>query len=574
MAALAREPGQNETAALTGSAVAAQGDLARAAALLGWRAARAPEGAAKRVLVWELAELRRLRLNQRTDAERLYRSLTPQEGATGPVTFTAHDEALHQLREKAAPTPAAKALAEADLAELRLVEGDTAAALSLAEHALDRDPGCLPAIHVLEGVFARRQDAGEMARRLALRALGVPPSGASRLWYGVAWAREQVRDLKGAREALATALEGDPAFRDAWAASRRLAGEQGEWRETSRLIERELGTLRDANERLPLLLEWADVLRTRLGDTERAHACLAEATNLALGDRLALDRVIDACLAAGAWERAHDAVHRFVGEGGKLADLGDRYLRIGQVAEMNGDAERALSLYSQAYGHAPRARVVLEKLSQLCFERKDWDSALRANNELLEHHRNELPRGTVAAALLRVAWAEMHLGQRLAALARVREALGGPVHGENAAREVAESWAASTFEPRLLRLLEPSRRKRIDGLLSETLRLTEPPVPQDTARSQALVAIAALAFVDRRVREGVRALDALADDASCEMDQRVRYLVAAGDLLLADLARVGSDEAARRQAAAVARYNRARLLAPQHALLADPRRAP
>jgi len=402
----------------------------------------------------------------------------------------------------------------------------------------------------------------------------VPVAQSSRLWFGVAWARERVRDIRGARDALNAAFEADPTFHEAWTQARRLAGEQGEWREVSRLLEKELASVRTgAPERLPLLLETADVLRTRLGDSERAHACLGEAAGLALGDRLALDKVVDACLAAGAWERAHEAVRRFVAEGGRLTDLGDRYLRIGQVAETSGDTERALSLYSQAYGHAPRARVVLEKLSQLCFERKDWDNALRATNELLEHHRAELPRSAVAAALVRVAWAEMHLGQRLAALARVREVLGGPVHGENAAREVADAWAATTFEPRLLRLLEPARRKRIDNLLSETLRLTEPATPNDAARSQALVAMAALAFVDRRIREGVRALDALAEDPRFDIEQRVRFLVGAGDLLLSELGRVGSDEASRRHTAAVARYGRARTLSPQHVLLADPRRS-
>jgi hypothetical protein len=85
--------------------------------------------------------------------------------------------------------------------------------------------------------------------------------------------------------------------------------------------------------------------------------------------------------------------------------------------------------------------------------------------------------------------------------------------------------------------------------------------------------MAALAFVDRRIREGVRALDALAEDPRFDIEQRVRFLVGAGDLLLSELGRVGSDEASRRHTAAVARYGRARTLAPQHVLLADPRRS-
>jgi tetratricopeptide (TPR) repeat protein len=258
-------------------------------------------------------------------------------------------------------------------------------------------------------------------------------------------------------------------------------------------------------------------------------------------------------LAAGNWQAAADALDRLAARGAPIAEAAERYFAVGAAAEAAGEHDRALTLYSRSYGRDSGYRPTLERLSAICYQRGQWDNAWKATEALLDRHGGALAPGDRATLLARSALADLHIGQRASAVAKLKTIVtrGASYVPDAGIRDVADSWAGMHLEPRLLVDLEPRRRGRVMSRATEALALVED--ERDPVRGQVLEMLGALAVAEGRWSDAVATLEALVADEAFEPERRSDFLVAGGDILVRHF---GDSLTAR------ALYDRARALWP------------
>jgi tetratricopeptide (TPR) repeat protein len=578
LAVLELDPGDTAAATAAEKLLVATGDWERCADLLAWRIARASAAAtpaagaeaARGELLWRLAELRRAHLGQPEEALRLYGQLASQGTLLAPladapelVAFARRDLVLatETARAAVAPTPAERASALCDRANALVERGRGADAERDALAVLDLDPRHAPALAALERIFEGEARARTLAEELGRRAAKLPPVQAAALHLGRGRAAERAGDRAMAREAYRRAISLDPTFAEPVAALGALAAREGDWSETAALLESELGLATSAKRKGPLLIELALVYGDRLGAPSRAVALLETAATFLPDDPRLLDLSARFNLLAGNWQAAADALDRLAARGATIADAAERYFAVGAAAEAAGQADRALTLYSRSYGRDISYRPTLERLAFLCFERGQWDNAWKATEALLDRHGEALAASERATHLARSVLADLHIGQRTSAVAKLRAIVTrGPSYVPDAGiRDVADSWAGMHLEPRLLVDIEARRRERVLGRATQILSLTDGET--HPARRQAFEVLGALAVAEGRWHDAIAALETLSADTELSPERRSDFLVAAGDIF----ARNHHDPAA-----AAALYERARELWPGNSALVRP----
>jgi tetratricopeptide (TPR) repeat protein len=269
----------------------------------------------------------------------------------------------------------------------------------------------------------------------------------------------------------------------------------------------------------------------RLGAPARAVALLDDAARHLRDEPRVLDLRGRFNLAAGNWQAAGEALDQLAARSAAIPDAAERYFAVGAAAEAAGDLDRALTLYSRSYSRDGSFRPTLERLSAICFQRGQWDNAWKATEALLDRHGVSIEPGPRATLLVRSALADLHVGQRISAVAKLGEIVTrGPSYAPEAGiRDVAESWAGMHLEPRLLVTLEARRHERILRRAREAFALTDGGA--DESRRQALEILGALAVVDGRWEEAFSALEALAGDLAFDPERRAEFLLAAGDVM-------------------------------------------
>jgi len=570
LAVLGIDPADREAAAAAERLLVAIGDWERCADLLAWQVARAgaqgsddPATAANRTaLLWRLAELRREHLGQADEALRLYGQL----GTLGaPLPPIADPPALAALarrdfalavetgRARVAPTAADRSRALVDRAALLLARERAADAERDALAALDLDPSNTEAIASLERMYQGERRARQLADELGRRASRLPPQAAAPLHFGRGRASERAGDRTQAREAYRRAMSLDPTLAEPLAALGALAAREGDWSEVATLLESEVGLATSAKRKGPLLIELAVVHGDRLGDPARAVTLLDTAARHLPDDLRLADLGARFHLAAGNWQAAADALDRLAARGAPIADAAERYFAVGAAAEAAGEHDRALTLYSRSYGRDSGYRPTLERLAAICYERGQWDNAWKATEALLDRHGAALAPGDRATLLARSALADLHIGQRASAVAKLKTIVtrGASYVPDAGIRDVADHWAGMHLEPRLLVDLEPRRRARVMARATEALALVVD--ERDPVRGQVLEMLGALAVAEGRWSDAVATLEALVADEAFEPERRSDFLVAGGDILVRDF---GDSLTAR------ALYERARALWP------------
>jgi Tetratricopeptide repeat len=562
----------------------AVGDWERCAELLSWAAARqvgaavgagaaahASSGETRAALLWRLAELRRARLAQTDEALRLYGEMLSETGrALGPLhdppelaAFARRDApiGLHTARAAVAPTAAERARALLDRALLFLERGRAGDAEHDIMLALDLDPRNIACVTALERLHEGGARWVELAHELRQRAAALPPEPASRLWFGAGRASERTGDRVAAREAYRRAMSLDPALPEPIAALGALAARDGDWNEVATLLESEAALLGPSPRKGRLLAELAAVRGERLGNPQRAIELLEAAAALLPEEPRLLDLASRFNLLAGRWEPAVVALDRLATLGAVPADAAERYHQAGAAAEAQGLVDRSLVLYSRSYARNTSYRPTLERLSQICFEKDQWDNAWKATEALLERHGAALAAGERAVFLLRSAIADLHVAERVQATARLAVVItrGGGFSPDVGIRDVAESWAGMRAEPRLLANMDRPRRDRVLARATEALALavgTKPPGADEAHVAREI--LGALAFVEERWEDALGLLAALADEPSTKPAVAAGFLIAAGDIRATKLGD---------RAAAQVLYDRATALAPKDSRL-------
>jgi tetratricopeptide (TPR) repeat protein len=551
LAVLEVDPADAQAAAAGERFLVATGDWERCAELLAWLAARAPtlppellsqSGAPSRTaLLWRLAELRRARLGQIDEALRLYVELGAASKSTLPpladppalAAFVRREPllAVETARAAVAPTAAERSRALLDRARAFAERGRRDDAERDALAAIDFDPHNMEALNALEKFFEEPPRARLLVDELGRRAAKLEPSAAAPLFYGRGRAAARAGDNGTAREAYRRAMSLDPTLAEPIAALGALASKEGDWSEVAKLLESEVGLTTSSARKGALLLELAVVQGDRLAAPARAVALLDEAARHLRDEPRVLDLRGRFNLAAGNWQAAAEALDQLAARSAAIPDAAERYFAVGAAAEAAGEVDRALTLYSRSYSRDGAYRPTLERLSAICFQRGQWDNAWKATEALLDRHGASIEPATRAMLLVRSALADLHVGQRVSAVAKLGEIVTrGPSYAPEAGiRDVAESWAGMHLEPRLLVTLEARRHERILRRAREAFALTDGGA--DAARRQALEILGALAVVDGRWEEAFSALEALAADATFEPPRRAEFLVAAGDVM-------------------------------------------
>lgn len=559
LAVLGLAASDKEAAAAAERLLRAVGDWERCADLLAWQVARAGARAAEATgeagdreggatdrtdqagLIWRLAELRREHLGEADEALRLYGQLASLGPALGPladppelaaVARRDFGLAVETARAEVAPSAAERARAFVDRAALLGARGRGADAERDALAALDLDPRNTDAIAALERMYDGERRARQLAEELGRRASRLPPREAAPLHFGRGRAWERAGDRAAAREAYRRAMSLDPTLAEPVAALGALAAREGDWSEVAKLLESEVGLATSPTRKGPLLIELALVHGDRLGDPARAVALLESAARFLADDPRLLDLSARFQLAAGNWQAAADALDRLAARGATIAEAAERFFAVGAAAEAAGQHDRALILYSRSYGRDAGYRPTLERLSAICFERGQWDNAWKATEALLDRHGAVLAPGDRAKLLARSAIADLHIGQRAAATARLKTIVtrGASYVPDAGIRDVADSWAGMHIEPRLLINVEPRRRQRVLARASEVLAMIED--AHDPVRGQALEIVGALAMAEGRWSDALATLEALAGDEGFDAERRSDFLVAAGDILV------------------------------------------
>jgi tetratricopeptide (TPR) repeat protein len=552
LAVLEVDPSDAQAADAAERFLVATGDWERCADLLAWLAARAPtlppessQGDAgspsRTALLWRLAELRRARLGQIDEALRLYVELgTASRSALPPLVdppalaaFVRREPvlAVETARAAVAPTAADRSRALLDRARAFAERGRRDDAERDALAALDFDPHNMEALGALEKFFEEPARARLLVDELGRKAGKLEPSAAAPLFYGRGRAAARAGDNGVAREAYRRAMSLDPTLAEPIAALGALASKEGDWSEVAKLLESEVGLTTSSARKGALLLELAVVQGDRLGGPARAVALLDDAARYLRDEPRVLDLRGRFNLAAGNWQAAAEALDQLATRSAAIPDAAERYFAVAAAAEAAGDVDRALTLYSRSYSRDGSYRPTLERLSAICFQRGQWDNAWKATEALLDRHAASIEPGVRATLLVRSALADLHVGQRVSAVAKLGEIVTrGPSYAPEAGiRDVAESWAGMHLEPRLLVTLEARRHERILRRAREAFALTDGLA--DEARRQALEILGALAMVDGRWEEAFSALQALGADTMFEPQRRAGFLVAAGDVM-------------------------------------------
>jgi len=492
------------------------------------------EPAARLALLWRLAEHRR-REGRLPAALGHYREIVEargrrkeDEGFGDEWRWRDNRLAVETARVLAAPDAERRARALADRAVVLIAAGKLEEADRDLTVAFDLGPATGDVLAALEKLYDRRDDWRGLRQRLQSRVGATSGAVAAQLWSAVGRASERLGDTSAAEFAFTQARGADDTDRAPLTALRRLAASRRDWAAVSALLEKEIERVRGA-ERVELLVQHGLLLAEKLGRADRAVEVLDLALGYQAANTPALEAMFNAALAAGMWEKAGQALEALLSTA-TVPDATERYHRVGRAAEDGGKIDRALGFYSRAYARNPSYRPSLERLSEICFDRQQWDNAWKATEHLLDRHGSDLEPSYKAELALRSALADLHLAQRMAAMARLAGTPGVPGTGAGL-RDVADSWASMRFDPRLLASVDDERRGRVLSRLKEISVLTEHDA-HHPARESARETWAALAMVDRRFADAVEALDAFAADDTLEPRQRALFAVTAGDILL------------------------------------------
>ncbi|HXJ21069.1 MAG TPA: hypothetical protein VMT03_12625 [Polyangia bacterium] len=564
LAVLDSDPADKSAAAAAERFLVATGDWERCADLLACAAARASRLDERRPLLWRLAELRRARLDQADEATRLYvelaaagqAALPPLEDPPALSAVIRRDPvlAVETARAAAAPTVADRSRALSDrarsLAERDRIEDARRDVLT----AVEKDPRNGEALRLLDVLYAEPVDAARLVAELGRRSAKLAPADAAPIFLARGRAASRAGDPGAAREAYRRAMALDPSLAEPIAELARLAAKSGDWSEVAALLASEAALTTSQARKGALLVELAIVHGDRLDDPTRAVGLLDEAATYLPQEPRLLDLGARFRLAAGQWQAAAEALDQLAARGETVADAAERYYAVGAAAEAAGDVDRALMLYSRSYARDATYRPTLERLSAICFERNQWDNTWKATEALLGRHGAALEPGHRAVVLVRSALADLHIGQRMTAAAKLATVVtrGGSYSPEVGIRDVAESWAGMHLDPRLLVDMETRRRERALARSRESRELADaetarpPPIPGSEAAGRpsadqraAVVAarrlaqemVGALAMADGLWDEALESLEALAADTGFEPARRAQFILAAGDVV-------------------------------------------
>ncbi|HTM22179.1 MAG TPA: tetratricopeptide repeat protein [Kofleriaceae bacterium] len=358
-----------------------------------------------------------------------------------------------ELLIEAADRPAlaaARARLLGDAAELCLALGDRDRATALFREARVADADDRRAADGLAELYWQADAWADLLPILDhLCAVTAEPARRRALLVRLGEAAAALGDRDTARDALARAIDLDPADPAARRALAELLFDQQAWAEARGLIERLLDDCEDAlPDPICVALHYrAARCAHELDDAAGAadHAGMALALDPGHRPSLLLRAELDAddptALVADHLALAHAAP--FEEKAARFAALGDFY------AERLGDPATAREMYREALGYRPTDHVLLTRCLGLVAGQGDWSHSLDLLQRLIDTELDLAVRARyrqVAAAICRD-----ELGRRTDAIALLRAAIADDASLMTAADELEELLGADNDPGRLLR---------------------------------------------------------------------------------------------------------------------------
>jgi tetratricopeptide (TPR) repeat protein len=425
---------------------------------------------------------------------------------------------------------------------------DSASAAEHFEQALELDRGggeVLPLLRQLYESLNRWDQLVELIRKRAAAETISTTERAAALCEIGRISEEHLSDREAAREAYERAIHLDPAHRPALTALRALAMGREQWRDLVAMARRELQLTEDPAERARLLVEMGEVLFQKMERPSAAAEALEEALEHDPGNTRAAERLGMIYFDNEDWERAGEFLEKVVSSGMELDNLHDYYYRLGYAKERLGLEDDAFSHYVKSFGREPMYLPTLERLVQLCYERRQWDNTLRISEAIVSTYADSKSPQELGDLYLKVGLSELHLSQREVAVKMLQKLV--LEHGEmpqtapEAWVDVAEPWAATPLELHLLRGVNADVLGRVVKAMERAL-LHVPNHPG------ALQVLAALSITRGDWERSLRYIDRAIEAIPGEPRLRVGLLVCAGDVSYRQILAAGRAKAYYRRA--------------------------
>ncbi|MCB9554695.1 MAG: hypothetical protein H6707_01245 [Deltaproteobacteria bacterium] len=334
----------------------------------------------------------------------------------------------------------------------------------------------------------------------------------------------------GARErgldALRRAQLIDPDNRQLLAAQLAISEQLGDFDVAVELRRRLLALAEDRLTVERQTLELAELLSDKLGRAKEAFDLLFALQQTQPSPQL-VARLSEYGFAAARWRKLRLLLEKAIDDQLVLPSSHIQHYRLAVAREHLGDDDGAFRAFVKSFSLDPLHLPTLIRLGELCYWRRQWDNSLRITDAVIDKFAAELEPHVLAGHYVRRGLCHLHLAEvQIGRRLLVHIALGPgavPVTGERGWIDVAETWAASAFEPTLLARVS-------DGDLAVIRRSMEQAIAHDSEHPLAMQALAAFAASRQDWSAAFALLQRAASSSRLSGAQRGRLLVAAGDV--------------------------------------------
>jgi tetratricopeptide (TPR) repeat protein len=311
--------------------------------------------------------------------------------------------AKHADMEAAAgrkPTELALRVAVANVWEKDLDSPESAA--EALEKVLEVAPDNVPALLSLARLHERNErwdEASEVLRRAAENT-HEPAEMAEIHFRSATILQSKEADPAEIEAALLRAIDADPGHRPTLEALEKIAREAKDDERLANILDLELQTAPDDDERRRLLREIAGLYGGPLGQLSAALPYLERLVALEPTEISGREQLAEALIAAGRTDQATRIIGELIAELTKARrgkETARWQTRLGTMAEARGDAAGAAQSFNAAYKLDPSQPATIAALGRLAYRRSDFDAARKFYRSLLLQNFDEATAGVSKA---------------------------------------------------------------------------------------------------------------------------------------------------------------------------------
>jgi golgin subfamily B member 1 len=311
--------------------------------------------------------------------------------------------AKHADMEAAAgrkPTELALRVAVANVWEKDLDSPESAA--EALEKVLEVAPDNVPALLSLARLHERNErwdEASEVLQRAAENT-HEPAEMAEIHFRSATILQSKEADPAEIEAALLRAIDADPGHRPTLEALEKIAREAKDDERLANILDLELQTAPDDDERRRLLREIAGLYGGPLGQLSAALPYLERLVALDPTEIPGREQLAEALIAAGRTDQATRIIGELIAELTKARrgkETARWQTRLGTMAEARGDAAGAAQSFNAAYKLDPSQPATIAALGRLAYRRSDFDAARKFYRSLLLQNFDEATAGVSKA---------------------------------------------------------------------------------------------------------------------------------------------------------------------------------